>query len=530
MRSRRFDRGLVGTQWAPLYEGLLKLGARNVGGVYSNVWLSSLAYFMHWCASEGVPPEFVDDEVITRYMREAKSGMKRIKAYRYAKALRSSWNQAVCVVSGWPAAWLALLTPQRPLPAIRGETIVSFADEDFHPELVAEVDLYCTTGGLLHASRAPLSSMTHRDRMALRLDRFRNAPPVLGLTLTERRPTRLGPNAIYLHRRLIFRTGTALYLAGYANIDHMRSIRDVITPQGAAALADSLQERHLENRSIAICISRFSHVARRCGIELSPAEALALRELWLDICPESGGRHELCERSLSRLAQFDDPDQFAMLIALPDVLMAEVEERRRRDGGWATLRSARQARVAVAIDILNSLPVRRRSLLSIDLRRNIIPHRRVSPSLIFYPDQVKTRRALEVRLSERTGRLISLYCEHYRPILPGADRSTLLFPGRSTKVPQPSVFADSVCNVVRSRLGVSMNMNLWRHLLATKVAEMREQTEDAGKLLGHAPSSRATDYYVRIGTRIAAKWLHQITDEVRPRGMKLLTGRSSDRQ
>jgi integrase len=154
----------------------------------------------------------------------------------------------------------------------------------------------------------------------------------------------------------------------------------------------------------------------------------------------------------------------------------------------------------------------------------------MSPLLVFYPDQVKTRRAVEVRLSPRTWRLISIYCKHYRPILRGADRSTLLFPGQTTKSPEPTHFAESVCNVVPKRLGVRMNMHLWRHLLGTKVAEMREQVEDAGRLLGHVPGSSSTASYVRVGTRIAAKWLSQITDEACPRGMELLTGRSSDRQ
>ena len=75
-----------------------------------------------------------------------------------------------------------------------------------------------------------------------------------------------------------------------------------------------------------------------------------------------------------------------------------------------------------------------------------------------------------------------------------------------------------------------MNANLWRHLLATKVAEMRGATEDGARLLGHAPGSQSIGYYVRIGSRIAAKWASEITDEVRPRGVELLTGRRPSRR
>jgi len=530
MYKRRFNHRLIGTQWASLNAALIKWRARDISSPYTNVWSSRLARFMDWCAAAGIAAEFVDDDVVMRYLREATSGKKRLIAYKYAKALRATWNHAVCVVPGWPAAWVALETPRGMLPAIRGETIVSFADEDFHPALVTEVDFYCKSGGLLYAGGAPMSSMTHRDRMALRLDKFKNAPPIPGPKLLERRPARLSPDRTYAHRRTIFQTATALYLAGLANLDDLRSIRDVITPHGAAVLAESMQERHVHEDTVALCVMSFLNIARRCGIELSPGESIALRELWLDISPEVCRRAELCERSLVRLAQFDDRDKFASLIALPDVLMDEVEDARRRNDGRPTRDSARQARSAVAIEILNTLPVRRGSLVAIDIKRNIIPNRGMWPLLIFYPDQVKTRRTLEVRLSQRTWRLISLYCKHYRPMLPGADQSTLLFPGASTKPTAPVKFAMSVCDVVRKRLGVTMNVNLWRHVLATKVAEMRGATEDGARLLGHAPGSHSIGYYVRIGSRIAAKWASEITDEVRPRGIELLTGRSSDRQ
>jgi integrase len=109
-------------------------------------------------------------------------------------------------------------------------------------------------------------------------------------------------------------------------------------------------------------------------------------------------------------------------------------------------------------------------------------------------------------------------------MLPGADQSTLLFPGASIKPTAPVKFARSVCDVVRKRLGVTINVNLWRHALATKVAEMRGATQDGARLLGHAPGSQAIGYYVRIGSRVAAKWASEITDEVRQRGMEVLTG------
>jgi len=87
-------------------------------------------------------------------------------------------------------------------------------------------------------------------------------------------------------------------LAGVADLDNLRSIRDVITPQGAAVLADSMQESHLDEDTVALCVMSFSNIARRCGIELSPGESMALRELWLDISPGVYDRHDFCAREV----------------------------------------------------------------------------------------------------------------------------------------------------------------------------------------------------------------------------------------
>jgi hypothetical protein len=524
-RAATFGEGPIASQWASLDAALLAWGALHLGANRKNLPRIRLAHFMHWCASSGIPAEFVDDEVVDRYMYENHRVKTKSHTHRRDNTFRRNWNYAVCIVPGWPAAWLTPLTPRRELPTILGETIISFAECDFHPSLVAEIDLYCSRGGFLDEEREALASLDHRGRLAARVDKFKQAPAAAILAASRRRPERLGEDAVYGQRRLIFRTATALYLAGVANIENLRSIRDVVTPLGAAVLADTLQERRTEKSYVGESVRRLMQIALRCGIAFAAAEYLALRELRLDVGLPSHLKNELSEKNLSRLLQFDDADRFAMLIALPDALIQEAESERRRKGGYATRKMARKVRAATAIEILNALPVRLGSLLSLDIQRNFVVQRNAPPTMIFYPGQVKNRRALEARLSARTWALISLYCEHYRPLLQGADQSTLLIPGQRGKSPSPGIFARTTCRFVTERLGVQMNINLWRHLLGTKVAELREQTEDAGRLLGHSPGSGSTGTYVRVGTRLAAKWLREITDEVRPHGIELLRRR-----
>jgi hypothetical protein len=88
---------------------------------------------------------------------------------------------------------------------------------------------------------------------------------------------------------------------------------------------------------------------------------------------------DLSERNLRRLSQFDDERAFAMLIALPDVIMRELEDYRANDG-FIGVKKARRAEVAIAIDVLNTLPIRISSLAALDLERNFIAPGAIGPT------------------------------------------------------------------------------------------------------------------------------------------------------
>ena len=148
----------------------------------------------------------------------------------------------------------------------------------------------------------------------------------------------------------------------------------------------------------------------------------------MDIYAPAANGRGLSKRNLKRLQQFQVPRTFGELLALPDIMMAEMEQGRRRRGA-PVLHDARVARMAVAIDLLNTLPIRRRSLITLDLPNNFTELPEGGAKLIVYFDQEKSKKTLGATLSARTWRLISIYSQHYRPLLRGADRSTLLFPG-----------------------------------------------------------------------------------------------------
>jgi hypothetical protein len=304
----------------------------------------------------------------------------------------------------------------------------------------------------------------------------------------------------------------------------------VTTPKGAAVLADSIVKRLGAERAANrlypfFCVRWLARIARRCGIAFTYAEQVAWNELSLDLLETAIPGPGPSERNLKLMLQLDDPKKFSMLVALPDVMMAELERARARRGK-PTVVEARRAKSVIAIDILNTFPIRRRTLATLDLKRNFLRPPGGNTSLVIYPDQEKSRKLLEASLTERNCRLLSLYISHYRPVLPGADRSSYLFPAATSRgYVSPTTFVGVIAKIVKRRTGIHMHVNLWRHVMATKLGERTQRAEDGGKLLGHIPNSSSTRRYVRLGTRLAARQLREITDEARPQGIQLLMAR-----
>jgi hypothetical protein len=186
---------------------------------------------------------------------------------------------------------------------------------------------------------------------------------------------------------------------------------------------------------------------------------------------------------------------------------------------------AHRAEAAIGNLILCSLPVRRRTLATTDWARNFrAPSRRGgTASLVYHPDQSKTKRPLPIVLDARKWGLIALYWRDYRPQLNGADRSSYLFPGNTRSGHKtPGKLAAAITGFVRRRTGLNLNLHIWRHVMGAKLLEEHEDICLVEELLGHVPGSRATRRYVELKTKWSAEQLDHITDGARGRGLHLL--------
>jgi hypothetical protein len=282
-----------------------------------------------------------------------------------------------------------------------------------------------------------------------------------GRSIRSRHLKPLAEDSLYIHRRTLIMTASALVLLAVKSIEEIRSIADVVGLEGAACLMDSLEERQKgsfsETSYPGSLLTILFSIMARCGIDLPPGEIAAMHELAAEVgAGRDIGACTLTAKNRERVAQFDDPDNFALLVSCAEWEMDRLEAERRSRGG-VTKSMANRAEAAIGNLILCTLPVRRRALATTDWRRNFRPpsRRGGNATLIYFPEQSKTKRPQQVIIDGWKWRLIELYWKHYRPVLSGAERSTYLFPGHTASGHKSSQkLADAITNLVRKRTGL----------------------------------------------------------------------------
>jgi hypothetical protein len=316
--------GDIASGWKSLETALKQWWADRVPHETINATWLRLRPFITWCAEQGLEPDQVCDAAVANFIHETHRPSKAQKYRMREQRLRQAWNLARAKVEGWPAVTLTIEPPRdwQRTPTIRAGHIVSFGRLEYHPNLVAEIERYCANGGFLSPGDHGAPSDSYRDRLVNRLNQLSLALPTdRVLTWPDRRMRRVAGQTLWHHSRIIYRTATALHLAGEADIKQLRSIADVATPKAAAVLVDTIRETRTTARSTfydSQCVYTLCSIAQRCGIGFSLAEIVVLKELIRDLTKDAKPVYDISENNLRRLAQFDDRRTFAMLVALQE--------------------------------------------------------------------------------------------------------------------------------------------------------------------------------------------------------------------
>lgn len=182
----------------------------------------------------------------------------------------------------------------------------------------------------------------------------------------------------------------------------------------------------------------------------------------------SSGQPGLTEKNHRRLAQFDAPRNRDGILLLPQKLHRTAVSGR-SSGHFSRERAAALMVTAVSIEILLMCPIRATNLASLDLKRHVRRTHdggRMTTHIFIPANETKNNVEIHCELPNSSARMIEEYIEQFRPDVPGAAGSSLLFPGRDGAARSYKQFWKMISEAGRQYLGVEINPHLFRHLAA----------------------------------------------------------------
>ena len=209
-------------------------------------------------------------------------------------------------------------------------------------------------------------------------------------------------------------------------------------------------------------------------------------------------------KNRTRLRAFDDPENEARLLHLPQRLRAAADSRK-----LPPHRAAVLAGIAVAIELQIFAPVRLQNLVSIDIERHLV-RTGAKLHLVIPASEVKNTTDLEFELMPRTAELIAWYRDRWWKLLapPGC---TALFPGRAGGPKASHTLSLQVSQTVLKHTGLAVNVHLFRHIGAKIYLEaMPGGYEVIRRVLGHKKMDTTARFYVGLEGKAAARHFDQV--------------------
>ena len=223
------------------------------------------------------------------------------------------------------------------------------------------------------------------------------------------------------------------------------------------------------------------------------------------------GRKGLTDKSRVRLMQFEDEENLAKLMLLPERLATEA---RRQDRGGVT--EAFKMQTAMALALLRVCPLRIKNVAALNLERHITRLRSGGKVHLVIPaDEVKNKAPLEFKLPADVVAILDRYIEEYRPRLVQGP-SPWLFPARGGGSKPPGAFGVQLSKAIKQATGLIVNVHLFRHLAAQLIlADNPGAYELVRLLLGHKSAVTTTTYYCGSEQKAAFEYYDSIVDRYR---------------
>jgi hypothetical protein len=416
-----------------------------------------LSRFIGFCERNSISPTAVSDAVSDRFRAhlEADTNVPRPSdCHRLACRL---WNEAAETVPGWPMIRLSVPDHRMPRRSLRISAFPVTLQEDLARYLES------LGGGDLFAEEAA------QKRMAPSTVRQRGVE--LGLALSALVGSGRDPASI-------------------------TSLACLVEPGAFTSILRHYLKRDGKPRPSAHNIAQTLITLAKRWVRSEPAALDKLRELQKRLGPQ---RKRLTEKNRGLLRTLDDSDVRARFLLLPERLAKWAER-------TTPVRGAVAMRMAVAIAILQSAPLRIANLAGLRLDRHLV--RPGGPRSLWQIDipshEVKNDEPLVHELPRRATALVDVYIRRFRSSLAAPGNPYLFSVGSGQK--RPHALSQQIRGVLADWLGIDMTPHQFRHF-AGRVMQQHSPGAFAAiaQLLGHKDVRTTIAYYAELDTLSAGR-------------------------
>jgi integrase len=221
----------------------------------------------------------------------------------------------------------------------------------------------------------------------------------------------------------------------------------------------------------------------------------------------------MTEKNRRVVAQFNDPATVRRLLKLPAVLMKQADAVEKPNA-----ETARQALLAVAIEILLVNPLRAENLYKLDLVRHFqhVGQGKAAKTYVHIDGkEVKNGLDRDFELTKSTKALIGHYLTDFRPILVEAhgqpEGTNYLFPGTIDGYIDLKHGVLLLGNATEAHVGVCLTTHQFRHVVAFLILKQQPGAyELVAKLLGHIDTKTTKAFYAGLETFAAMDHCQQL--------------------
>ena len=429
----------------------------------------ALSRFSGYCSANGIEPAAVTDAAMTAFADAMQTAGVINKPRMVHRNACLAWNKAVAAIPAWPKTALTMpnysrnyTLPWSAFPASFRVDVDAYLHRQAGTDLLNDIDL-----------RRPLRPASVQTRL-IQLRAFASVLLLQGID----------PNGLRTLADLVALDAVKLGLRWYLE----RGDGNTTTSQ----------------------ISALIYVLK------------SVAEHWVGVPPDHLKRLQIHCRKLThttdgltaknreRLRQFDDPANVQALLRMPPNVFAEAAKK--------TALSAAdllELQAALAVEILEMVPIRIGNLANLDLDRHLFRGRNGIYTMFIPAYEVKNNAIIEAVLPELTSQLLDLYISHYRP-RPNSGSARWLFPGVDGKAKTTRSLRIQMTNTIMRRCGLVMHPHLFRHLAAK--LWLAEHPGDYGTLrllFGHKSTATTTKFYCGAETPAAMRHFDKLVLKLR---------------